>query len=219
MQVSMPNETQIVAVTIALSVLIAVFPPCSYSANVGNVNSSGFGPLPVWVAMRSIQNQRESLKGGEYRPGKYQFVTVWWQLVVPCQAILWGSGLGLLIYRSAMQLEDEKKAVRFILCRTSLTGFILGLAIVPLISLLEPWARAVPFSNPMLSVSPLYEFIGASVVALIMAGMGTMAGFVLGSGIIALAERQVYDVNNRRSSSDSSALAASNDSHKMRTSE
>ena len=184
------SEKMTLGLTIGLSALIAMFPPCSYHVRVGNMNRPSAGPLPGWVSLRAHRIQREQINGWDRvetrQPQKYEDVTVAWYRVVQSLTLLWACSLAILIYRHAIRLDDGQAVFWYVLWRMGLTGHVLGAAIVPGISLLEPWAQAVvPSQNPFLSVSPEVSlnrsWIVASILTLIMTGLGTVAGLIAGA--------------------------------------
>ena len=183
------SEKLILGLTIGLSALIAMFPPCSYHVRVGNMNRPGAGPLPVWVSLRVHRIKREQINGRNraetWQPQKYEDVTVAWYSVVQSLTLLWACSLAILIYRHAIRLDDGQAVFWYVFWRMGLTGHVLGAAIVPGISLLEPWAQAVPSQNPFLSISPdlslNLSWIVASILTLIMTGLGTVAGLIVGA--------------------------------------
>ena len=190
------SEKLILGLTIGLSALIAMFPPCSYHVRVGNMNRPGAGPLPVWVSLRAHRIKREQMNRAEtWQPQKYEEkyedVTVAWYSVVQCLTLLWACSLAILIYRHAIRLDDGQAVFWYVLWRMGLTGHVLGAAIVPGISLLEPWVQAMPSQNPFLSMSPdvslNVSWIVASILTLIMTVLGTVAGLIAGAVLGSLA--------------------------------
>lgn len=189
----------VLILTVALCVPVVLFPPCSFQKNVNNSIGPANGHLPVWVALHAHHVQREQFNNRNTffppQPETYESVTIHWSFVVVRVVMILGCGLAVLIYWQAIRLPNQAVVLRYSVWRMVIAGSVLGGIVVPCISLLDKWSRAVPTHNPFLSGSnPWTEFGLATILSLIAAGIGAVAGLAVGTAVGTLARKRLTKV-------------------------